>query len=316
MEKLKLVSLIVPVFNENSLTLNNLLTAVNKLLSENSSFNFELILIDDSTQLETRILTRNLATENTFVRTIHFSRNFGKESALRAGMEYARGDAVIPMDSDLQDPIEIIRPMIDLWTNGNMVVLARRIDRTSDSFVKKFWAHFFYKLMKKIADIDIPENVGDFRLMDRQVVNSILQLQEKSIFMKGIYAWVGFETTTLDYVRPKRSEGKTKFSFNRLVRVGLDGMVSFSSLPLRIWSALGVVFGFLAILWTLTIIALKIFNKIDMPGYASLISISLFSTAINLFCFGIFGEYISRLFIEIKNRPHFVIEKTYGFAEN
>ena len=148
------------------------------------------------------------------------------------------------------------------------------------------------------------------------MVIAILELKERNIFMKGIYAWVGFEAMTLDYVRPKRNEGETKFSFSRLVRIGLDGLVSFSSFPLRIWSALGVLLGFLAILWTLTIIALKVFNQIEMPGYASLISISLFSTAINLFCFGIFGEYISRLFIETKNRPHYVIERTYGFEES
>jgi glycosyltransferase involved in cell wall biosynthesis len=165
-------------------------------------------------------------------------------------------------------------------------------------------------LIGKFAEIEIPENVGDFRLMDRKVVNAVLTLEERSIFMKGVYAWAGFEPKIIEYARPNREHGETKFPFRRLLRIGLDGLVSFSSLPLRVWSMVGFAIAGASFVYSLVIIYFKVTQQVAIPGYASLIVVMLFSTSINLICFGIFGEYISRLFVESKQRPHYIIEST------
>jgi len=309
----KLVSLVIPVFNEDEMTLSNLEFALNELIqSLEKKFSFEVIFIDDSTKVESRIITREIVGRNKLYKAVFFSRNFGKESALRAGLEFSKGSAVIPLDADLQDPLSLIPDMLESWESGFMVVLAKRVDRSLDSRQKRFWSSLFYKLIGKFAEIEIPENVGDFRLMDRKVVNAVLTLEERSIFMKGVYAWAGFEPKVIEYVRPNREHGETKFPFRRLLRIGLDGLVSFSSLPLRIWSMIGFVMAGASFIYSLVIIYFKVTQQIPFPGYASLIVVMLFSTSINLVCFGIFGEYISRLFIESKQRPHYIIESTIG----
>lgn len=307
----KLVSLVIPVFNEDERTIKNLEFSLNKLIeSLHKKFKFEVILIDDSTKIESRYLIEIIVKRNKSYKAIFFSRNFGKESALRAGLDYSQGSAVIPLDADLQDPLELIPDMLENWENGFLVVLAKRVDRSSDSRQKRFWSSLFYKVIGKFAEIEIPENVGDFRLMDRRVVNAVLTLEERNVFMRGIYAWAGFEAKIIEYVRPDREFGETKFPFRRLLRIGLDGLVSFSSFPLRIWSTMGFVLAGASIIYSLIIIYLKITEQVAIPGYASLIVVMLFSTSINLICFGIFGEYMSRLFIESKRRPHYIVEST------
>ena len=309
----KLVSLVIPVFNEDEMTLSNLEFSLNELIkSLEKKYSFEVIFIDDSTKAESRNITRKIVGRNKLYKAIFFSRNFGKESALRAGLEFSKGSAVIPLDADLQDPLSLIPDMLESWESGFMVVLAKRVDRSLDSRQKRFWSSFFYKLRGKFAEIEIPENVGDFRLMDKKVVNAVLTLEERSIFMKGVYAWAGFEPKIIEYVRPNREHGETKFPFRRLLRIGLDGLVSFSSFPLRIWSMIGFAMAGASFIYSLVIIYFKVTQQVEIPGYASLIVVMLFSTSINLVCFGIFGEYISRLFIESKQRPHYIIESTIG----
>jgi len=311
--KSRQVTLVIPVFNEDAQTMANLHLGLTHLIkSMKSKIVFEVIFVDDSTNHACRAITRELAQGNSAYKAIFFSRNFGKESALRAGLEFASGDAVIPLDADLQDPLELIPEMIEQWEKGIPVVLAKRIDRSLDSKAKRFWALLFYKLIGKFAEIDIPENVGDFRLMDKKVVNAVLTLNERNVFMKGIYAWSGFDSTVIEYARPNREYGKTKFPFRRLLRNGIDGLVSFSSFPLRVWSMLGFILAGLSFAYSLVIVYFKITQQVSVPGYASLIVVMLFSTSINLICFGIFGEYISRLFIESKQRPHFIIQETIG----
>jgi glycosyltransferase involved in cell wall biosynthesis len=312
-KKTHLVSLVVPVFNEDAKTMGSLNSSLTKLMVEMSPrVVFEVIFIDDSTSYASRAITRELTEGNTAYKAIFFSRNFGKESALRAGLEYASGDAIIPLDADLQDPLELIPEMIKHWESGIPVVLAKRIDRSLDSKAKRFWSSLFYKVIGKFAEIDIPENVGDFRLMDRKVVNAVLTLNERSVFMKGIYAWSGFQNIVIEYARPNRQHGETKFPFRRLLRNGIDGIVSFSSFPLRIWSTLGFLLAGVSFIYSFVIIFLKITQQVSVPGYASLIVVMLFSTSINLICFGIFGEYISRLFVESKQRPHYIVQETIG----
>lgn len=311
--KTRLVSLVVPVFNEDAKTMSSLNSSLMNLIAQMSPrVTFEVLFIDDSTNYASRAFTRELAKSNKAYKAIFFSRNFGKESALRAGLEYASGEAIIPLDADLQDPLELIPEMIKHWESGIPVVLAKRIDRRLDSKAKRFWSSLFYKVIGKFAEIDIPENVGDFRLMDRKVVNAVLTLNERSVFMKGIYAWSGFENIVIEYARPNRQHGETKFPFRRLLRNGIDGIVSFSSFPLRIWSMLGFLLAGASFIYSIVIIFLKVTQQVSVPGYASLIVVMLFSTSINLICFGIFGEYISRLFIESKQRPHYIVQETIG----
>ena len=309
------VSLVVPIYNEELKVVSELkeaLKGLNKSLEGN--FSLEVIFVDDGSHEKFKIdYLQNFNNEPDWV-LITFTRNFGKEAALMAGFVHSSGDAVIPIDADLQDPIELIPEMIRLWNiESYPVVLARRSNRASDKFLKRFFANSFYKLITTISEIEIPSNVGDFRLLDRRVVNELIKMPERNLFMKGMYAWLGFNYTIIDYPRVVRNHGKTKFSFFKLIKFALDGIVSFSSLPLRIWSGMGILVAFLSIIYSATIVILKIMGKIEIPGYASLIVISLSALSLNLICFGVFGEYLSRMFIEIKGRPHYVIDSVERF---
>jgi glycosyltransferase involved in cell wall biosynthesis len=227
---------------------------------------------------------------------------------MRAGMDKSTGEATIILDSDLQDPVELIPQMIELWkSSGAPVVLAKRIDRTSDSILKRNLSHMFYKTINRFADVEIPINVGDFRLMDQKVVRSVLLLEERNIFQKGIFAWVGYPFEIIEYVRPTRLFGDTKFSYKRLFKIATDGIVSFSSFPLRAWSYLGFAIAALSLGYLLLVVALKILGLIQIPGYTSILVLISGSLSLNLICFGVFGEYLSRMFMEVKKRPHYLI---------
>jgi glycosyltransferase involved in cell wall biosynthesis len=309
------ISLVIPMYNEDVQVVSKLkeeLRALKKLIEK--SFHLEVVFVDDGSHQKFKIgYLENLNNEENWV-LITFTRNFGKEAALRAGFVHSSGDAVIPLDADLQDPVELIPEMLRLWKIDSFpVVLARRGSRASDKFFKRFFANSFYKLITKISEIEIPNNVGDFRLLDRRVVNELVKMPERNLFMKGMYAWLGFNYTIIEYPRMARAHGKTKFSFFKLVKFALDGIVSFSSLPLRIWSGVGLFVAFLSMIYSATIVILKLMGKIEIPGYASLIVISLSALSLNLICFGVFGEYLSRMFIEIKGRPHYVIDAVQKF---
>ena len=245
------------------------------------------------------------------IRIINFSRNFGKEAALTAGLDKARGEAAIPIDVDLQDPPELIKELVAKWREGYDVVLAKRADRTSDSFAKRVSADLFYKLNGKISNVDIPNNVGDFRLMSKRVVEALKQLPENQRFMKGLFAWVGFKTTVIEYVREKREAGQSSFNGWKLWNFALDGITSFSTLPLRIWLYIGALVSFLSFLYGSFIILKTLIFGVDLPGYASLAVIMLFLGGIQLIGIGILGEYIGRIYSESKRRPSYIIEGEY-----
>jgi glycosyltransferase involved in cell wall biosynthesis len=307
MSKGKFISLVIPTFNEDLDTLSSLESEINTLILSNLEEKFEIILIDDSTKTTCRSAVKNMCITNGW-KGVFFTRNFGKEAAIRAGLEKSHGDAVIILDADLQDPISLIPKMIATWQDlDTLVVLAKRIDRRADSFLKRKLSGFFYMVINKLSDVHIPTNVGDFRLIDKKVVESVLKLNERNIFMNGIFAWTGYPTVTLEYVRPARENGDSKFPFRRLLRIATDGIVSFSSLPLRLWSYLGVLIAIGNTVFMLYIIAMKLTGQIQDSGYASLIVVSTFTLSMNLICFGIFGEYISRMFLEVKARPHYLI---------
>jgi glycosyltransferase involved in cell wall biosynthesis len=273
---------------------------------------FEVVCIDDGSRDDTLEKLISIAEKDPRFHIIELSRNFGKEAALTAGVDAATGDAVIPIDADLQDPPELILEMIKEWSKGAEVVLARRVDRSSDSFLKRKTAEFFYRFHNSLSTIQIPENVGDFRLMDRVVVDALKQLPEQHRFMKGLFAWVGFKTITLDYARPPRVAGITKFSGWKLWNFALEGLTSFSAAPLKFWSYMGGVGAFATFIYALFIISRTLILGVDIPGYASLLVAVLFFGSLQLISVGMLGEYIGRIYMETKRRPLYLIRKRYG----
>ncbi len=272
---------------------------------------YEIVFINDGSKDNTLNVLLNAKRNFKNIRIINFSRNFGKEAALTVGLDKARGEATIPIDVDLQDPPELIKDLVAKWREGYDVVLAKRADRTSDSFAKRVSADLFYKLNGKISNVDIPNNVGDFRLMSKRVVEALKRLPENQRFMKGLFAWVGFKTTVIEYVREKREAGQSSFNGWKLWNFALDGITSFSTLPLRIWLYIGALVSFLSFLYGSFIILKTLIFGVDLPGYASLAVIMLFLGGIQLIGIGILGEYIGRIYSESKRRPSYIIEGEY-----
>lgn len=311
----QLISIVVPFFNEGG-AIDHFYSGMSPILSINIGCNFEVICVDDGSTDSTLAELIELTKKDTRFRVLEFSRNFGKEAALSAGIDFANGDAVIPIDADLQDPPELIIKMVQLWKDGAEVVLAKRVDRSTDSFMKRKTASLFYKLHNKLStSMRIPENVGDFRLMDRVVVDALKQLPERQRFMKGLFAWVGFKSVTVEYSRSSRSAGETKFSGWRLWNFALEGITSFSLVPLKIWTYLGLFGAFLAFLYASFIIIRTLIFGIVLPGYASLLVVVLFFGSLQLISLGILGEYIGRIYFETKNRPLYIVRKRYGNFE-
>jgi glycosyltransferase involved in cell wall biosynthesis len=245
------------------------------------------------------------------VRIVDLSRNFGKEAALTAGIDAAVGDAVIPIDADLQDSPELIARLVQEWKRGFEVVLAKRADRRTDSLAKRLTACWFYRVHNHICDPQLPENVGDFRLMDRKVVDAIKRLPERRRFMKGIFAWVGFRSTTVEYVRDPRSAGSSRFTGWKLWNLALEGITSFSTAPLRIWTYLGLAVASLAFAYAALIVVRTAIYGIDVPGYASLLAVTLFLGGIQLIGLGVLGEYLGRVYSEAKQRPVYIVRDCY-----
>ena len=308
-----LISIVAPCFNESE-TVDLFVSALDKILSD-ADFNAEIIFIDDGSRDDTRERLSRLATSRDNVRAISLSRNFGKEAALTAGVDYAGGDAVIVMDVDLQDPPELVLDFVRKWRDGYDVVYAAREDRQSDTAAKRATANWFYRLFNKMSAIKIPENAGDYRLMDRRVVDHIKALPERSRFMKGLFAWVGFNAAAVPYVRPERAAGETKFNFWKLWNFAIDGFTSFSTAPLRVWTYFGVLVAAVSILYALVIILQTIIFGRDVPGYASLLVFILFFGSVQMISVGILGEYIARLFAEVKQRPIYIVDEILGDPE-
>ena len=280
---------------------------------ESSGEEFEIVCVNDGSRDNTLEILKNYADKDTRIRVIDFSRNFGKESALTAALDYSHGDAVIPIDADLQDPPELILKMIAKWREGYEVVLAKRADRSSDSFLKRVTAVLFYKFHNIISQPHIPENVGDFRLMDRKVVDALGGLKETHRFMKGLFAWAGFKTFTIDYTRDSRAGGSTKFNGIKLWKFALEGITSFSTAPLTMWLYVGTFTALCAFLYGLYIFIRTLVFGIETPGYASLVCLILFLGGLQLIGIGILGEYLGRTYIESKRRPVYIVREVYEY---
>lgn len=305
------ISIVTPFWNEED-SIDAFYHELTHIIARLPAVEFEVICVDDGSDDGTLMQLIDLTTKDARFKVIELSRHFGKEAALTAGIEATSGDAVIPIDADLQDPPELILDMISEWNKGADVVLAKRIDRKSDSFLKRKTAELFYRYNKKLSTIDIPENVGDYRLMDRIAVNALGRLPERSRFMKGLFAWIGFRTVSLDYVRRPRVHGRTKFSGWKLWNFAIDGVTSFSTLPLKLWTYLGLLIATVSIFYAIIIVIKVLVFGIELPGYASLFVAILFLGSLQLIGLGILGEYLGRMFVESKNRPLYVIRKKYG----
>jgi glycosyltransferase involved in cell wall biosynthesis len=309
----KLVSIVVPFYNEAA-GISNFRAALLPCLEAIPDIAWEIICVDDGSADATLNALLQIQAQDPRFAVIELSRNFGKEAALTAGLDAARGDAVIPIDADLQDPPELIAEMIAAWRAGAEVVLARRSDRSTDGVLKRKTAAWFYRLHNRLSKTKIPENVGDFRLMDRIVVDAVKHLPERQRFMKGLFAWVGFRTVTIDYVRAGRAAGETKFSGFALWNFALEGLTSFSTTPLKIWTYIGAVSATLTAAYALFIVLRTLVMGIHVPGYASLLVAVLFFGSVQLISIGLLGEYIGRIYIETKQRPTYLIRRAYTSA--
>jgi glycosyltransferase involved in cell wall biosynthesis len=304
-----LISIVAPCYNEAD-AVDGFATAMRDALA-GADFDYEVVFIDDGSSDTTRDKLVALTKSQSGVRVIAFSRNFGKEAALTAGLDHARGDAVVIIDVDLQDPPALIIEFVANWREGYDIVYGARADRTSDTPAKRISAEGFYRLFNRISKVKLPDDAGDFRLMDRRVVKAINALPERSRFMKGLFAWAGYSTLGVPYVRPERAAGATKFSFWRLWNFALDGIVSFSTAPLRIWSYVGVIIAFLSFLYAVFVVMRTVITGVDVPGYASMVVLILFFGSVQLISIGVLGEYIARLFTEVKRRPVYLVDEVY-----
>jgi polyisoprenyl-phosphate glycosyltransferase len=309
-----ILSIIVPVKDEEDAIAPFIarVGAVLDGLDDPAAKAWEILFVDDGSSDATlaAIVAANQADPR--IRAISFSRNFGKEPALSAGLDFARGAAVIPIDVDLQDPPEVIGDMIKAWRAGHEVVYGVRRNRESDSLPKRLTADLYYRAHNRLSHDKIPEHAGDFRLLDRKVVDVIKAMPERNRFMKGLFAWSGFKQTAVEYDRVERSVGTTKFRYWKLWTLALDGITSASTAPLRIWSYIGVVVALLSFLYALYIIISTIITGVDAPGYASLMTAVLFFGGLQLISLGVLGEYVGRILVETKQRPLYVVRETFG----
>jgi len=301
------ISIVCPVYNEKPMLLLFLDTLLPVLKQLHHSY--EILFVDDGSRDGTYELLINAREKYDHIRIVRLSRNFGKEAAVTAGLDHSRGEAIIPMDVDLQDPPSLIPEFIRQWEKGYEVVLGKRMDRASDGYCKRITAEWFYKIHNCIAQVEIPENTGDFRLISRKVLDAIQMLPENQRFMKGIFAWVGFEPAVVEYTRCCRRAGKSSFNGWRLWNLALEGITSFSTVPLRIWLYIGMIVAFISFLYGSFIVVLTLFWGVKVPGYASLVTTILFLGGIQLIGIGVLGEYMGRIYMESKKRPPYIIDK-------
>lgn len=304
------LSIIVPMYNEAE-AIEGFFSRLVPVL-EQAAPHFEIVCVNDGSSDATLAALQGAQATWPSIKIVNLTRNFGKEAALSAGLDFCRGDAVVPIDADLQDPPEVITDFLNRWREGADVVVGVRSDRSADTFVKRVTAQWFYALFNKFSDTPIPCDAGDFRLMDRQVVEIVRRLPERTRFMKGLFAWVGFRTEEVKYVREARSAGKGKWRAWALWNFALEGIFSFSTTPLKIWMYFGALVASLSIGYMIFLILRTLIIGIDVPGYTSLAVLILFSLGLNLVNMGIIGEYIGRIYTEVKGRPIYVVAPSCG----
>ena len=304
------LSIIVPMYNEDS-GLDIFFREVERVLG-NEKLSYEIICINDGSDDSTLTDLLTHRNRNPAIKIINLSRNFGKEAALSAGLNHCRGRAVIPIDADLQDPVDVIPKLVAKWKEGYDVVYATRTSREKDNFFKRKTALWFYNIYNSISARPIPANTGDFRLIDARIVDIIKQLPERNRFMKGLFNWVGFKQTGIEYTRQERVAGASKWNYWKLWNFALDGITSFSTVPLRICTYLGLLVSATAFIYMLFLIIRTMIHGIDVPGYASVMVVVLMIGGIQLTFLGVIGEYLGRVFQETKQRPLYIVSDLYG----
>ena len=303
-----LISVVVPAYNEEAV-LAAFHTRMSALFDQLPAYRCEMIFVNDGSSDRTQAIIDELCTRDTRVASVNLSRNFGKEIAMTAGFDHARGDAVIVIDADLQDPPELIFEFVREWEKGFDIVYAMRSHRDGETWLKKATASAFYKIMDQLSGrVNIPRDTGDFRLMSRRSVDALLQLHEQHRFMKGLFAWVGFPSKAIKYRRDPRAAGETKFNYWKLWNFALEGITSFTIAPLKFATYLGLLTASLAFVYGLWIIGKTLFLGHDVPGYPSLMVTVLFLGGIQLFFIGVLGEYLGRIFGETKQRPLYFVQ--------
>ncbi|MDQ0492738.1 glycosyltransferase family 2 protein [Paenibacillus brasilensis] len=308
------ISLIVPMYNEED-NIDLFYNKISQVMNLNN-YNYEIVCINDGSKDRTLEKLKLLAKNDHHVKVIELSRNFGKEIAMSAGLKYSKGDVVVPIDADLQDPPEVIPEMVKKWSEGYDVVYATRLKRDGETFLKKTTAHLFYRFMKKITRVDIPADTGDFRLMSRQVVDAINLLPEHHRFMKGLFSWVGFRQTSIEYNREPRYAGKTSFNYWKLWNFAIEGITSFSFAPLQVAMYLGFTISILSLLYAGFLIIRTLLGIETVPGYPSLMVAILFFGGVQLITLGIIGEYVGRIYNETKRRPLYIVKEEINFNDN
>ncbi len=304
----KLVTILVPAYNEQEV-LHLLYDRLKTLMDEHSTYNFEILFVNDGSKDDTLKIMQELRKNDNRVCYLNLSRNYGKETAMISGLDYSKGDCVIIIDADLQDPPELIPEMLKYWEEGYDDVYAKRKSRKGETFMKKFTSKMYYKTLQSVTNIEIQKDTGDFRLLDRRCVEALKSMRESERYTKGLFSFIGYNKKEIIYDRDPRAAGSTKWNYGKLINLSIDGLTSFTTAPLR-WAAIfGILVSLAGFLYMLVIIFKAIFNGIDVPGYASTMVVILFLGGLQLIFLGVIGEYLGRAFYETKGRPLYFIDR-------
>ncbi len=310
----KLITIIIPAYNEEE-ALPKCLSRITKLIDSEESYDFEVLLIDDGSKDKTVEIIKKKRTEDKRFNYVTFSRNFGKEIAIMAGLDYAKGDAVIFIDADLQDPPEVIPKLIKYWEEGYDDVYAKRRSRKGETWLKKWTSKMYYRVLQKMSSVEIQKDTGDFRLLDRRCVNALKKMRETSRNSKSMFSWIGYKKKEVLYDRDPRVAGKTKWKYGRLIDLAIDGITSFTTSPLKIATYIAIPTFIIFIAYFIYAIIKAIVTQIPVQAYQAIILLILFFAAVNIMLFGIIGEYLGRIFKESKSRPLYFVDEYNGKKE-
>ena len=308
-----MISIVIPLYNEEEVLTESYgrLSAVMQNMDED----YELIFVNDGSRDKTGQIAASLCESDSHCRLISFSRNFGHQIAITAGMDYARGDGVVLIDADLQDPPEVIPLMVEKWKEGYQVVYGKRVERKGESVLKKLSAKAFYRLLRRMTDVHIPVDTGDFRLMDKKVCDAMKKLGERNRYVRGLVSWVGFRQYALPYTREERFAGQTKYPLKKMLRLAIDGITSFSYKPLKLATFVGFFLSGMSFLYLMVVLLQKIMKVPTAWGWASMLAVQLFFNGVMLIMLGIIGTYIGRIYEESKGRPLYIVQEEVGFPK-
>jgi len=307
LETAKKISMIVPIYNETAV-IQEFYRRASSALAALEGLDYEIVFVDDGSRDDSYAQLQALASDDERIRVLKFSRNFGHQIAITAGLDHAVGDCIVVIDADLQDPPEVVSKMVDKWREGYDVVYGKRSDREGETFMKLLTAKLFYRVLDKMVRIKIPTDVGDFRLMSRRAADQLRDLREKDRYVRGLVSWIGFKQTGVEYHRDKRYAGETKYPYSKMIKFALDGITSFSTVPLKMATWFGYAASALAFLYLASVFVQKYLLKNTVEGWATIMVGILFMGGVQLICLGIIGEYIGRIFNEIKPRPIYIVE--------